>query len=366
MKYVFTSYASAASFSDPHLWLQRISGYTGILESLTKTNEVNSIERINFKGLIRKNGVAYHFHRQQKKVAYFPWKQHQLIKSLQPDAVFVNGFIFPMQVIQLRLALGKKVKIVVINRSEKPSAGIKKLLQKKANQYIQNYLFASSDFGEDWIKSGIIDSPNKINEVLHGSSHFQPQNRYEAKKITGIHGPRNFLWVGRLDANKDPITVLHAFVQYLEKEPSAKLYMIFHTDELLPQVEEIIAANDSAKNAIVLVGKVVQSTLQHWYNAADFIISGSHYEGGGISVCEAMSCGCIPIITNIPSFKKMTKNGAYGYLYEPGNEEQLFQLLLKTNTIDIEKERAKVREQFVKEFSFDALAKKIENVVATL
>ena len=106
--------------------------------------------------------------------------------------------------------------------------------------------------------------------------------------------------------------------------------------------------------------------MQQWYNSAHFIISGSHYEGGGTSVSEAMSCGCIPIVTNISSFRRMTGPGKCGLLYEPGNEKELLDALLKTKELDIEEERKKVLQQFNEELSFNAIAEKITRIVESL
>jgi glycosyltransferase involved in cell wall biosynthesis len=117
---------------------------------------------------------------------------------------------------------------------------------------------------------------------------------------------------------------------------------------------------------IILTGKVDHGDLQDWYNAADFIVSGSHYEGGGIAVCEAMSCGCIPIVTDIIAFRQMTGAGKCGLLYPPGNEKALLAALLSTALMDREKEKARVLEEFNKELSFEAIGRKIEQVIASL
>ncbi len=53
-----------------------------------------------------------------------------------------------------------------------------------------------------------------------------------------------------------------------------------------------------------------------YYNSADYFVLGSHYEGSGFSLVEAMSCGVIPIVTDIPSFRMMTNNGKIGTLME--------------------------------------------------
>jgi glycosyltransferase involved in cell wall biosynthesis len=121
-----------------------------------------------------------------------------------------------------------------------------------------------------------------------------------------------------------------------------------------------------ATAAIKLVDNIVHEELQNWYNSADFIISGSHYEGSGIAVCEGMSCGCIPIVTSIPSFTKMTGPGKCGILYTAGNETALLNALLKTKTLDIAAEKNKVLQQFYEQLSFSAIAKKLSNIIRSL
>jgi glycosyltransferase involved in cell wall biosynthesis len=139
--------------------------------------------------------------------------------------------------------------------------------------------------------------------------------------------------------------------------------MIYQADDLLPDVVNKLHEDSKASNSIVLKGKVPHRELQQWYNCADFIISGSHYEGSGIAVCEAMSCGCIPIITNIASFRMMTENGKYGFLYEPGNDDQLFLALLKTQTLNIPVLREEVVAHFENKLSFKAIATKINELI---
>jgi glycosyltransferase involved in cell wall biosynthesis len=336
------------------------------LESLGRNNEVMGIERINYEGRFQQDGVQYHFIRFKNKVARFPARLHNLIKGVGPDVVFINGFIFPLQIIQLRLALGPSVKIIVLHRAEKPFGGIKKYLQKLADTCVDAYLFTSSEFGEQWIAKGIIKNHSKIHEVIQASSRFGPADKSKARLALGLSGSPVFLWVGRFDSNKDPLTVVKAFISFLACQPSAKLYMIYQSEELLREVSELINSGTLAAHAIQLVGKVDHEQLYNWYNSADFILSGSHYEGSGVAVAEAMSCGCIPILTDIASFRKMTGPGQCGLLYTPGDAGNLLTRLLQTPELNLEQERAKVLNQFRNELSFEAIAKKINDVVQSL
>jgi glycosyltransferase involved in cell wall biosynthesis len=357
MRIVFTSYVSSPEFEEPLAWLNRIKGYTGILEGLSKNHEVIGIEKINYEGDYYENGVQYYFLKQRKKVLLFPFRLHQFIKKIQPDIVFINGFIFPLQIIQLQLTLGKKSRIFILHRAEKPYKGIKRWLQKIADKCVRGYLFTSFESAAEWIKCGIIQEQNKVHEIIQGSSRF----RVTRPQLPMVE-KQSFLWVGRLDANKDPLTVIKAFINFLQVQPSARLNLVYQDAPLLQELLSLIKTN-YAEDSIKFVGRVPHDRLEEWNNKSDFIISGSHYEGSGIGVCEAMSCGCIPIVTDIPSFRKMT-GGKCGFLYKPGDDTALLKLLCATKEMDINAERKKVLEQFRNELSFEAITKKIEKIIS--
>lgn len=362
MRFIFTSYSSTPEFDDPAAWLRRINGYTGILEALGRRHSVTGIERINYEGEYRQHGVRYTFIRLKKKLTRFPWRMHRLIKKLKPDVVFVNGIIFPLQVIQLRRKLGKNIKIILLHRSEKPGTGLRKYLQKWADRSIDAYLFSSDEFGTGWTESGIIKDKAKIHEAIPVSSSFSAFDKMMVRVGLNVEGSPVFLWVGRLNANKDPLTVARAFLAFLSFQPSAKLYMIYQGGDLLDDLKELVGENQNIR----LVGAIRHEELPAWYSAADFFISGSHYEGGGTAASEAMSCGCIPILTDIISFRRMTGPGQCGLLYEPGNEKALLAALIKTKEMDMENESILAIRQFKKELSFEAIAGKIEKVVTIL
>lgn len=366
MKIVSLSYTNTSGYQDPEKWLLRIDFYTGVLDQLAIRHAVHSIEQINYQGALKRNGVQYHFLNFKKAKQYFPGKLHRFIKALQPDVILLNGLIFPLQVIQLRLKLGSAVKIILLHHGEKPFKGMKRVIQKMAGTCVDAYLFTSAGFGKEWVGNGIIRHQHKIYEVIQASSVFVPQNKMQSRAVNNILHAVVFLWVGRLDANKDPITVVKAFIQFARLQPEAVLYMIYQTEELLNEIHCLIQDSPAAASSIKLVGKVEHRELQNWYSAADFIVSGSHHEGSGIAVCEAMSCGCIPVLTDIVSFRGMTGAGKCGFLYKPGDTVSLLQALAKTSTLNLEDERNKTIQQFKNELSFEAVAGKIEQVIKSV
>ncbi len=91
--------------------------------------------------------------------------------------------------------------------------------------------------------------------------------------------------------------------------------------------------------------------------AADLFVLGSHREGSGYSLIEALACGLPPLVTDIPSFRSLTGEGAVGSLWPCGDSDALRGRLLEAR-IDAET-RAKVREHFDLRLSFDSVGLKL-------
>ncbi|MBS1935650.1 MAG: glycosyltransferase family 4 protein [Bacteroidetes bacterium] len=288
---------------------------------------------------------------------------HLIIRKLRPDVVFIQGLHNPFQLLQLHLF--SNARVIVQHHAEKPFSGIKKKLQRLAGKYVDAYLFSSHEMGMDWVKKGNIVSAEKIHEVMELSSVFSLSDKHCARLKTEVTGTPVFLWVGRLNENKDPLTVVKTFVKFADEKPSAKLYMIYQTEELLHEVKNIIRETNM-QASVILIGKVEHKELLHWYNSADFIVSGSYYEGSGTAICEGMSCGCIPVVTNIFSFRTMTGNGSCGFLFSPGNENELLSVMRKAYQTDMIIMRKKVLDFFHENLSFDAIATRISQVALSV
>lgn len=364
MKIVFAGYNKTDTVDNPEQWLKRTAIYSGVLSALAKDHHIISIEAINYEGKLLQNGVNYKFMRFSKLGLKFPFKLHAAIQQLEPDVVFIHGLHFPLQVMQLRLFLGKNVKIIVQHHAEHPFTGIKKHLQRLADSSVNAYLFASRYMGLDWVKRGNLASPEKIHEVMEVSSVFYPIDRELAIAKTGVSG-QVFLYVGRLHQQKDPLTIVKAFLRFAAIVPDARLYMIYQTDDLLPLIMDLLKDHPQS-SAIALVGKVPHNELLFWYNSADVILSASYYEGSGTAVCEAMSCGCVPVVTDIFSFRMMTDKGNCGFLFEPGNETELLSALIYFQKVDIKQMKRAVLAYFRSHLSFEAIADRIAEISSTI
>jgi glycosyltransferase involved in cell wall biosynthesis len=356
MRIVHLSYARISDYKDPDRWLQRINFFTGIPEAMAKEHVVHSVHCIGYVGGLKRNSVNYHFVPWRKWSLLFPISLNNYVKGLTPDAVIVHGLHFSWPIFLLRMQLGKTVRIFAQHHAERPLRFFKRFFQKLNDQFISGYFFSSLALARPWVDQGLIQDPSKITEVMEASSVFYPIEKAEARKQTGVNHSPVYLWVGRFDRNKDPLTLVEAFVKFLKHVSDAQLYIVFQQDDLLKDVENIIKGHSTN---IILLGKVPHSELLQWYNSTDFIISTSHYEGSGIAVCESMSCGGIPILTDIPSFKMMTANGALGLLFTPGDSDSLVNALMTSRNLNIDDNRQKVLDFFQARLSFKAIAEKM-------
>ena len=362
MRIIHLSYARVKS-DDPERWLEEISFFTGILNEQAKKNTVMSIHCLLRKGIVVKEKVEYHFLKRTIIQIIFPFAIHRYVTKLKPEVVLVHGLHFGWQILWLRLQLGNRTRIFVQHHAEKPHRFPKNWIQKIADYFIEGYFFVSQAMARPWVEAKQIKSPSKVHEVMEASSTFSPMSRVEAKRQTQARGDLIYLWVGRLDANKDPLILIKAFKKFARTNPSVRLYIIYAGGNLKQQIKEQLEVEEGHSSCITLVGSVPHSELLYWFNSSDFVISTSHYEGSGIAVCEAMSCGCIPIITNIPSFKMMTNNEEAGILFPAGDETLLYNALINSLTLNHEAQHQKTRHLFETNLSFEAIASRMALVM---
>jgi len=366
MKVVFLSYNSDKNFTDPYKALFRYKEALDIVKYFGDNIDISVYLHINHEGTETINNIKFNFLKSNNKFWYIPFNTNGLVKREEPDLVWIQGLKHPLQLLALKFILKRNTKIIVQHHGEKPFTGIKRSLQRLADKFINAYLFTSEGNAKEWIDNKIINNKAKCHEVLEASTYFTKKPKQESIEKTKMQGINNFLWVGRLDINKDPLTVLAGFMQYLVEHPDAKLYMIYQTEKLLADVTATIESNERLANAISLIGKVPHEALPYWFSAADFYISGSHSEGSGYALIECMACGCIPVVTNIPSFRKITRDGEYGFLYKAGDVNSLTNTLLQLNKINREQLSQAISSHFNESLSFQAIAETFTGVFNSL
>jgi glycosyltransferase involved in cell wall biosynthesis len=132
--------------------------------------------------------------------------------------------------------------------------------------------------------------------------------------------------------------------------------MIHSGHQLLAAVKNKIEASQILNRKVHLLGKIDRDKIKMYYNSADYFVAGSHYEGSVYALSEALRCGCVPIVTNIPTFQMMTDNGQLGALWKPGDENSFVEAANFVLGKPLDNERKACIDFFDKNLSFDAIA----------
>jgi glycosyltransferase involved in cell wall biosynthesis len=358
MKVVHVSYVCLNKIADPGGWLNQIGFFTGILEKMAQLVQVESIHCVNADTQITRNSVRYHFLRVNKGASHTGLHVSRHLVSLNPDVVIIHGLMFPLQVLLLQRILPEGVRMYFQHHAERPLRFPKSILQSRIDNAIHGYFFTAKALARPWVEARQIRSLDKVHEVMEVSSDLHP----EAVQSAEVR-KKNYLWVGRLDSNKDPVTLIKGFQQFLEVAPHATLYVIYRGAELFPELNTILSENLRYKT-IVLMENVDHLELANWYSKCGFIISTSHYEGSGTAVCEAMAFGCVPVLSDIPSFRMMTAEGTIGYLFDAGSAGSLCDALVSAQSSDYETMARQVNLQYQSNLSFAAIAQKIITIIS--
>jgi glycosyltransferase involved in cell wall biosynthesis len=349
--------------------LDRYATLTGWSEALlTAGVDVHVVQRFHREERLIRNGVAYVMssdHDGPLAVTSAGYGIARTVMALDPDVVHVNGlgFGWPMWLLAQRLPAAA-VCVVQDHGGEVPSPPrtpaqrLKCAVRRRLLAAADGFLFSTREQADPWRRAGLIAPTQAVCGVMEASSTFQPVDRGAARQATGITGTPAVLWVGRLDSNKDPLTVLSAFERILSDRPGAHLSMIYSGNDLLSAVTERIRSSVGLVHSVRLCGTVPHEQMPAFYSAADLFILGSHHEGSGYALLEASACGCVPVVTDIPSFLVITNRGALGATWPPGNAAECARALMQATALDVALARRQVRQHFEQELSWPAIGRR--------
>lgn len=323
--------------------------------------EVQVYHRFSENDYLKQEGIEYFLVkdglRNDLKWYQKPSAFHKKVAENEHDIIHINSFKYAYQASILKSEFPQS-KIVIQHHAENPRNPIKRVLTKYFSSSLDGFIFSSGEIYYEWLNKKIIPAGKKYSEIMEGSSNFTFLNRNEVRSKTGLNGKPILLWVGRLNENKDPITILTGFAKLLNDFPEARLYMIFSEDQLQHQVSSLIEQNSLLKKSVKLLGFIDHKEIDNYYNSADYFILGSHYEGSGYSLVEAMSCGVIPIVTDIPSFRMITNAANIGGLWKSGNDESFYDKAKEIINKPLDRESKRSLDLFNDNLSFSAIAKK--------
>jgi glycosyltransferase involved in cell wall biosynthesis len=358
-----------AGLEDPEALLEHYDTLVGWSEALLQAGAARAsvVQAFGRDLELRRNGVEYRFRADAARPDRRRWARLRRLTAaaaeLAPDVAHVNGLVFPRATAGLRGELPPAAALVVQDHSGSPpagllgpSTGLRRVAWRGLLRGVDAFLFTALAQARPWRAEGLIGRAQQVHAVIEGSRRLRPLSRGQARRLSGVDGSPALLWVGRLNANKDPLSVLAGFEA--AALTAARLTLVHASDELLPEVRQRVAASAFLRERVRLVGRVPYEGMAAFFSAADFFVLGSHKEGSGYSLIEALACGAVPLVTDIASFRAITGDGAVGALWPPGRSQVLAAALRRLAELDRERLGRSARRHFEERLSWRAVGRR--------
>jgi glycosyltransferase involved in cell wall biosynthesis len=197
-------------------------------------------------------------------------------------------------------------------------------------------------------------SEEQIDVIPHGpSGNYHPVNKDsdEGKKYVRKYTESDYiLYVGTIEPRKNIPCLIKAF-KILRETYNIKLVIAggkgWSCDDVLKLPHTLGIQDD-----VIFTGYVNENTILYLYNYATAVVYPSIYEGFGLPVIEAMSCGTPVIISDIPTLREVAGDAAL--IFSPANDEELahkMDTLLSSE--DLRKELGRKSLEKGKEYSWE-------------
>lgn len=276
------------------------------------------------------------------------------VKRLNPRMLHVQGLSVPGHGRALKQRL-PGVRLMAQDHGDRLPRPWRRSSAKAGFSALDAVAFTAAEQARPFFEAGLFPPDLPVHEVLESSvTHGEPCRDRPAR---AADAPRSFIWLGRLDRNKDPLTVLGAFAAAADRLPGARLRMCWLDAPLQSAVRAMVELDPVLRSRVDLLGACSVTEVWRMLCESDFILQGSLNEGSGYAIIEALAAGVTPIVTDIPSFRSIV--GDAGFLWSPRDMPALVGCLEQAAALDRAVWARKARDRFDRHLSWDAVGRQL-------
>lgn len=321
------------------------------------TNFFNVSYVINSNITFNENYKGVHITSKNKNAVSFLIFICSYIRKNNVDIVIIHGTHYFLQAACIKLFC--KTKVILQHHAEKTYLSKKAVFMRFCKRFVDLYFFTGKDVALPFIERKCI-SETKIAEVVAGTTDFQIHLEKNTNKI------KELCFVGRLNKNKNLMTVLKAIVKLKTLRSDFRLSVYYSTNEEEKDLKIFCQQND-LNELVIFKGKIANSEVEKILNVGDIYISASFNESCGFALIEALACGCYPVVSRIPSFNFLLQGLEHKKQFSPDDAEELASTLNEAINLDLkETTRKEIRRHFEQTSSPQAIAKQINQAVQAI
>ena len=235
-------------------------------------------------------------------------------------------------------------------------SGYRSLIPKQKEKYLwrlSDRIICNAHVLRDVMAEKFGVDPERVRVIPNAvdSNFFTPPQDARAEVPT-------VLYIGRLHEVKDPFTLLKAFKSVVSKLPEARLEMIGN-GPLKESITGYIKANGLDRNVFLIPG---QSDVRPYLRKAWVFAISSVREASPNVIIEAMATGLPIAASKVGGIPELVTEDETGYLFEPGDDKRLADILADILTDQDKRERmgAKAREHAETNHSLRNMVEKTE------
>lgn len=321
--------------------------------------EVVVVQASHARARFTRRGVRYHFVPVAAGRALAPWRLRHAVREAAPDIVHLNGLDFPLHA---RLLSTLAPPLLVQDHASRAARPRLARLRRWGHAHAAAALFTAKAQAEPFLAARQLPASAPVFAVPESSSGFEPGDRSEARLQTGVRGNPAILWIGRLDANKDPLTAIEAFRLARTHLPGAELWCVHGTDELLPELRRHLSSDPALARHVHLLGRVPHARVEQLCRACDLLLATSHREGSGYALIEALACGLPPVASDIAPFRALVGDLAGSRFAAPGDARAFAEGLVSLARQTGEQSRVAVRGHFDAHLAFPVIGRRLVGI----
>ncbi len=322
--------------------LAKLQAVSYLVNNNLNINDINN--RFNIK--------SFHSNR-----LFFLIKTLFYIKKTKPQHVIIHGLDYFLEAGLIGFLF--KLPVFLQHHAEKTYLRKKSILMSVADNYISAYFFNGKELAKPYLENKLIKAGSKIIEIPEATTPFILKEKHTTST-------KRLVCIGRLNENKNTITILKAINLVKESRQDFHLSIFYGTSELEHELKTYVDVNE-LHQFVSFKGTIKNQEIESVLNQSDVFVSASLYEGSGFSLIEAMACGVYPIVSNIPAFQYLINGLEFKNQFEPTNEKELAEKLHAVLDIDLNSHvRQSINLHFKKTSSAVAIAEKINAILTSL
>lgn len=295
-------------------------------------------------GLLRKTNLV--LTSLAPKLADLAWNRFNLFAPPETDVFHASNWTLPKTKAKLVTTIHDLIFLKYPETHTSYSVAVHARHLNRVKKYADRIIAVSQSTKKDLIDYGIPEE--KISVIYEAASPiFKPVDSYQVKTKYGLTNDY-FLSVGALEPRKNLNRLIEAF---------SKLFHPGVETSLTPGCELVVVGpagwGESLKPVtnVKFLGFVSDEDLAGLYSGAKALVYPSLYEGFGLPVLEAMSCGCPVITSNVSSLPEV--GGEAAIYVNPLSVAEITQAMVSVPKLNLtEKSLAQA-----KKFSWDKTAK---------